>query len=173
MVLFSCNLPVAEGAAAPGVVERKDSLAELGAEDLNKLLSHWNPTAMRKLMEERFAAGARLWLLRWNSSFAAYGWTLAGKTMDPHFFPLGPGDVHFFDFLVFPEFRGRGLNPSLVNQMLAKAGEEAMKRAYIEAAAWNMPQLSSLKKTPFKPFATARKLRFGRSTLVFWGRTAP
>lgn len=169
MVLFYCDLPVTGPSHAVGHLERKKNLDELSTGDLDRITSHWNPETMRGLIEQRFSAQAELWLLRWNGMVAAYGWTLKEKTIEPHFIPIQPGDVHLFDFFVFPEFRGRGLNPSFVSQLLVEAGREGMKRALIEAAAWNAPQLSSLAKTPFRRFGVARKFYFGKSATVLHG----
>lgn len=172
MVLFACDLPVKNAPATMGNLDRKQTEASLPATDLERIVSHWNPEAMRRLVAERFAAGAELWLLRENEIIAACGWTLKEKTMEPHYFPLQSGDVHLFDFFVFPEFRGRGLNPALVWQILAAMSHEGLKRALIEAAAWNKPQLASLKKTPFQKFGTARKSLWGKITVVWSGHSA-
>jgi GNAT superfamily N-acetyltransferase len=170
MAIYSCDLPVTESPAPLGTLILKRNEIELDAVETNRICSHWNPKAARKLIEQRFAAGAQLWLLRSNGQIAAYGWTLRGKTMEPYFFPLEPQDVHLFDFFVFPEFRGRKLNPSLVWQILEHVGREGSKRALIEAAVWNRAQLSSLTKTPFKKIGIARKFNFGKSTFVSWSR---
>ena len=171
MVLFACDLPVKGAPAAMENLERQQTEASLSAADLERLVSHWNPDAMRRLIAERFAASAELWLLRENGIIAACGWTLKGKTMEPHYFPLQPGDVHLFDFFVFPEFRGRGLNPALVWQILTALSREGLKRALIEAAAWNKPQLSSLKKTPFQKLGIARKSLWGKTTVMWSGHS--
>lgn len=171
MVLFACDLPVKSPAAAAKNVERKSSPVSLATTDLERLVSHWNPEAMRRLVTERFAAGAELWLWRESGIIAASGWTLKGRAMEPHFFPLQQGDVHLFDFFVFPEFRGRGLNPALVGQILAALSGEGLQRALIEAAAWNKPQLASLKKTPFQKLGIARKSLWGKTTVVWSGHS--
>ncbi len=171
MVLFACALPVSTAPLMSGTLERKQNQEALSAEDLARLLSHWNPDALRQLIAERFAANAELWLLREAGTLAACGWTLKEKTMEPHYFPLQPGDVHLFDFFVFPEFRGRSLNPALVGQILAALSREGLKRALIEAAPWNHAQLASLKKTPFARLGLARKSFFGKPTVVWSDRT--
>lgn len=169
-ILFVCELPVAENKNpfSPGVLERKSSLAALTSEDVERIVSPAEPTGNRRRMNERFAAQAELWLIRCQGVIAAFGWTIVGKTMEPHFVPLAPRDVHLFDFFVFPEFRGRGLNPALVSQILQAISRENLSKAFIEAAAWNRPQLSSLKKTPFHRFGAARKFQLGKSSRVFW-----
>jgi len=170
MELYSCDLPVADAPVPLGTLERKPNAAMMKIEEKNRICSHWNPDLTRRLMEERFAATAELWLLRWNGTIAAYGWTLRGKTIEPHYFPIEAHDTHLFDFFVFPQFRGRGINPSLIWQILVEIGDDGSRRAFIEAAAWNRAQLASLAKTPFKKLGAARKFRLGKRPLVLWSQ---
>ena len=167
-MLYYCPLPVTNKPLSNGVIERKKCRDALTSKDLDRITSHWNPKIMLQRINERFAANAELWLMRCNETIAAYGWTLKEKTIEPYFFPIKVGDIHLFDFYAFTEFRGRGLNPSLVWQILAEAGLEGSKRAFIEAAIWNNAQRSSLAKTPFIKLGTARKLSLWNSTLVLW-----
>jgi GNAT superfamily N-acetyltransferase len=173
MIVYACDLPVTGGPAPLGTVTRKSTYAALNAAESKRIVEHWNPDAMPKLMAEQFAAKAELWLLLQDGIIAAYGWTLKGKTIEPHYFPFKAEDVHLFDFFVFPEFRGRNLNPSLVWQILDQAGREGCRRAFIEAAVWNRPQQASLAKTSFQKIGTARKFSLGKSNLVWWGPAEP
>jgi ribosomal protein S18 acetylase RimI-like enzyme len=109
-----------------------------------------------------------LWLFKQDGEVAAYGWTLIGKTVVPHYFPLGPNDAHLFDFFVMPKFRGRGINPTLVRHILAQLAGEKRRRAFIEAAEWNTAQLTSLAKTPFQKMGSARKFRLLGKPIVLW-----
>jgi ribosomal protein S18 acetylase RimI-like enzyme len=171
-VLFVCELPVSQNQNpfSLGVLERKSSLSALTAEDVERIVSPADSSGSRQRMNERFSAQAELWLIRCQGVIAAFGWTIQGKTMEPHFVRMEPRDVHLFDFFVFPEFRGRGLNPSLVSQILQAISRENLSKAFIEAAAWNKPQLSSLKKTPFRRLGEARKFQLGKKPLVLWSR---
>jgi ribosomal protein S18 acetylase RimI-like enzyme len=171
-VLFYCDLATqaAPSADLPSSlkVERKESAAELSHGDLQEMISVWNPKLAQRNIKERFDLGASLWMIKSCDKLAGYGWTLQGRTVEPHFFPLGQDDVHLFDFHVFPQYRGRGLNPSLVTQILRKLSRDCHGRAFIEAAEWNQPQLSSLTKTPFHRFGRAKKFTIFGRTMVYW-----
>jgi ribosomal protein S18 acetylase RimI-like enzyme len=172
-VLFSCELPVQqapENLPAGVMVERKKNLADVSAEDFARIVSHCQPTARRHEIEERYIAGAEMWLARYDGVIAGYGWTLRGGTVAPHFFHLLPTDVHLFDFFVFPEFRGRRINPTLVWQILLEMGRAGADRAWIEVAAWNRAQLSSLEKTPFRRAGAGRKICVGSRAFTFWSQ---
>jgi GNAT superfamily N-acetyltransferase len=171
-VIYSCN-PIGvqtadQVALQGGTVERRNARAEIPTGDLTLLENNWAPAIARRQITERFARGASLWEFKIGEEFAGYGWTIAGATMEPYFFPLQPEQVHLFDFFVFPEFRGRRINPMLVNYILSQLKSEKRSRAFIEAAAWNAPQLSSLRRTPFQLYGNASKRQWLGKTRVTW-----
>jgi ribosomal protein S18 acetylase RimI-like enzyme len=174
MALFYCDLNqyaparMLETASSGLEAERKLSQQELDPSDLERIVNFWNPKAVRRNMRNRFQMGASLWLARSAGKLAGFGWSLTGVTVEPHYFPVGPNDVHLFDFLVFPEFRGRGINPYLVGQILKTMASEGRSRAYIEAAEWNHSQLTSLSKTGFQWMGNARKITVLGRTIVQW-----
>lgn len=173
-VLFYCDLATqtAPPADLPSFlkVERKESPAELSPEDLQTMTSFWNPKLAHRNMKERFDLGASLWLIKSHDRLAGYGWTLKGGTVKPHYFALSQDDVHLFDFHVFPQFRGRGINPFLATHILQSLATGRAGRAFIEAAEWNHAQLSSLRKTPFRCLGRARKLTIFGRTIVCWDK---
>lgn len=165
MVVFYCDLAKQNlrEVAVPSHLKigRLVAESEVSKLDFDAMCSFWNPKLAQHNIKERFAKGASLWLIKSESSLAGYGWTLQGRTIEPYFFPLGADDVHLFDFQVFPQFRGRGLNPILVGHILRSLARDCSGRAFIEAAEWNEAQLSSLRKTPFRRLGMA-----GSATLL-------
>jgi len=149
-------------------VERKDHLEQIDPHDWHTMVNFWNRRVSSRLFAERLQGGASIWMVRSQGRLAGYGWSMTGRTISAHYCPFGANDVHFFDFLVFPEFRGRQINPSLVNYMLGQFAAEGRTRAYIEVAEWNQPQLMSLRRTHFHPFGVARKASLFGRTFVEW-----
>ena len=172
MALFYCDLSVLTSSMTdlPSSlkVERKRNAAEISQQDLQQITSLWNPKLAQRNMQERFGLGASLWLIRFEDQLAGYGWTLQSCTVEPHYFRLGPDDAHLFDFHVFTQYRGQGLNPLLVTQILHNLSGECHGRAFIEAAEWNQAQLASLRRTPFRRLGSARKFTLLRHTMVCW-----
>ena len=148
---------------------------QLDTREMRQLVNSSYPPSARRRLSERFARGASLWLFEIDNDLAAYGWTLRGDTIEPHFFPLGSNDVHLFDFFVFPEYRGRRLNPALVNDILSELAIESryQGRAFIDAADWNTPQLHSLKRMSFHQLGCARKYELGGGQSFFGARRVP
>jgi ribosomal protein S18 acetylase RimI-like enzyme len=171
-VLFYCDFATlpAGPAKLPDflTVERKQSEAEISPEDFTTITSFWNPKLARRNIKGRFAKGASLWLIKSNGSLAGYGWTLRGKTMEPHYFPLGPDDVQFLDFHVFPKFRGRAMDWVLITQILRALSAEGLARAFGEAGEWNEASLASFRMSPFRALGSARKFAILGHTLVTW-----
>ena len=173
-VLFYCDIITCKPAALDDPnharVERKNAENELDGQDLSQIANVWNPKIARRQISERFEQGASLWLFKLDDKLAACGWTIIGRTVEPHFIPLGANDAHLFDHFVFPEYRGRRINPALVNHILASLASERRSRAFIEVAEWNTAQLSSLSRTPFQPVGRAWKWSVFGKTLVVWSR---
>lgn len=172
MVLFYCDLSSAISVPTdlpPSiVVERKRSDTELSQYEFQELINSWNPKIAEQQIGARFTQNASLWIIKVGGRVAGYGWTLRGRTIEPHFFRLGQDDVHLFDYYVAPPYRGRGLNPMMVNHILKTLAVEHLGRSFIEVAEWNHPQLSSLRKTPFLRLGCARKVTIGRQIIVWW-----
>jgi ribosomal protein S18 acetylase RimI-like enzyme len=153
-------------------VTRVSRQEEIETKDWEKIVNLWNPELSRRNFSKRFKEGATAWLIRSHGDLAGYGWTLTGRSIQPHFLPFGPNDVHLFDFLVFPEFRGQRMNPRLVSFILNGLIAENRSRAYIEVAEWNQAQLASLSHTDFHRLGVAHKTLFRGRTVVVWGSSS-
>ena len=172
MVLFYCDLA---SQTSPPVnvpssvrVERYENQSSLSPRDLKEITNFWNPRLARHNIEERFELGASIWLIKVEDNLAGYGWTLQGRTVEPHYFPLGKDDVQFLDFHVFPKYRGRALGWFLMAHILHRLAVEGRTRAFGEAAEWNKASLASYAMTPFRRLGRARKLTLFRRTIVCW-----
>jgi len=171
-VLFYCDLSTLNSRMrdlpASLKVERHRSEADLSSEDFEQITSFWNRELASRNMRERFGLGASLWLIRFDEKLAGYGWTLQGRTVEPHYFPLGQDDVQFLDFHVFLKYRGRGIDWFLMTHILHKLAEEGRARAFGEAAEWNKASLSSFARTPFRRLGWGRKFNVLGRTIIYW-----
>lgn len=168
MVLYACQLPGEYLAKTTDVSVRPVTPAGISKPDYECLLDIWNPSLRAHQLADRFAAGSELWLAKVGDKLAGFGWTIQGRTIEPYFFPLRPDDAHLFDFFVFPEFRGRGINVVLVMEILAMLSQKQVHRAYIECAAWNDAEIRSLSKTAFRRYAEATQVTLLGYTIVVW-----
>jgi hypothetical protein len=177
MALFYCDLTTLSSPTAdlPSSlkVERHTNQTDLSPQDLQEITSFWNPDQARRNLKERFELGASLWLIKSQDHLAGYGWTLQGRTVELHYFPLAPDDVQFLDFHVFPKYRGRAMDWFLMTHILHRLAEEGQARAFGEAAEWNKASLSSFAMTPFRRLGCARKFTVLGHTIVCWSAGEP
>jgi hypothetical protein len=144
-------------------VQRLKTLNELGAGHLETITHAWNPKLANRNIRQRFEKGASLWVVESEGRLAGYGWTLQGQTIGDYYFPLGPDDIQFFDFYVFPNFRGRALHWLLTAYILRTLASEGGARAFADTGEWNQAQLSSFKMTPFRRIGLVKTYKvFGR-----------
>lgn len=173
-VVFYCDLsklprPPVDSPSAP-TVHRVRSFGDIGSEDLQLIVHAWNPQVANQRMQERFGREASLWLIKRGDRLAGYGWTLQGAPIAPYYFPLTPEDVQFFDFYVFPKFRGRGIDWFLMTRVLQSVAADGAARAFAEAGEWNRASLSSIASTPFRRLGCVRKVTLLGQPIVFWAR---
>jgi ribosomal protein S18 acetylase RimI-like enzyme len=171
-VIFYCDLASQASPQEPLPsllkVEKKSGFDELSSQELHELIEFWNPKLARGRMEERFAKAASLWLIKSNETLAGYGWTLRGSSIAGYYFPMGERDVQFFDFHIFPKFRGRAIDWFLMTHILQRLATEGGGRAFAEAAEWNRASLSSLASTVFHPLGSVRHLTVFGYDFVNW-----
>ncbi len=172
MVIFYRDLSL-HSTTAPDIpaslsVQRVQAEAEMSPQDHLEINSVWNPKLAEQIMKLRFKLGASLWLIRSEGVLAGYGWTLPGRTVEPHYFPLGKDDVQLLDFHVFPKFRGRALDWVLMTYLLHALASEGKTRAYGEAAEWNKASIASFGMNRFRRLGSARKITLYGRTIVWW-----
>jgi len=146
------------------------SKEEISRQDLNALFEHVGEKIVSYHMKERFRKGACLWLVKVDGSPAGYIWSVNGRTIRPHYFPLADKDVHLFDNFIFEELRGRRINPVLVNFVLGELQSKGLVRAFIETNVTNAREIRSLAKTDFQKFGLGRKYHIGERSLVIWSK---
>jgi hypothetical protein len=177
MIVFYCDLtrPTARAVNIPSSmrVDRLLGERELTQPDLQEITTFWNPKQARRNIEERFAKGASLWLIKSEDKVAGYGWTLQGRTIAEYYFPMGPNDVQLFDFYVFPKFRGRAIHWLLTAYILQTLAANGAVRAFADTAEWNHAQISSFKMTPFRRLGMVRSFTILGRTFVSWVENEP
>jgi ribosomal protein S18 acetylase RimI-like enzyme len=141
---------------------------EISSEDLNTLFEHLGEKIVRCDVKDRFGKGALLWLVKVDSTLAGYIWSISGRTIQPHYFPLTDKDVSLFDNYIFEECRGRSINPQLINYVLDELQRDGLIRVFIETNKTNSSEIHSLAKTDFKIFGVARKYHAGKRRFMIW-----
>lgn len=112
--------------------------------------------------------GTILWFYIINKELVGFVWTIQGNYVAPYYIPILENDVVLFDVDVFPEYRGKGINPIFTNYILKKLKEIEIVRAFVTVAIWNKSSIRTLEKTDFKKFAVVRKLYTFGINITFW-----
>lgn len=163
MILYSCPMPykgVGQSDIANQVKFERTTKAVLSKGDYVTVLDTGSIDERSRDLANRFELGSELWLAKVSGRVAGFGWTIVGKTVLPHYFALEANEVHLFDFHVFPEFRGRGINIALIENILTTLSAQPLSCAHIECAAWNHSMIRSLSKTPFHRQAEVIRIAF-------------
>lgn len=73
-------------------------------------------------LSERFAAGQQAWVASLENDLVGYGWIATRGAVIDHLgltLNLGPSERYLWDFVTLPDWRGRGIYPRLIQQMIA------------------------------------------------------
>ena len=123
---------------------------------------------LRDYVGNRFSNGACLWSLMNEAEDVGYMWTLTGRAMKPHYFPLTPRDLYIFDGFTFPSLRGQGLLCALMDEVLMHYRDEGFHRAYLETHEWNSAVVKMVPKNGFVRLGLARKAIHRNKVKVTW-----
>lgn len=171
-IVYYADLPslgfASNAVQSPYKVEYITGERELSAKTFQELVANRDEQIFIGQLKQRFENGAYLWLLKENDTTIGFVWCITARTLQPYFFPLGNKDIHLFDNEILPQYRGKGMNPILINNILTALQERGNARAYIETQIWNEPEKHSLAKTSFKTLGKARKLHIGPFQLSIW-----
>ena len=85
-----------------------------------------------------------------------------------HFFPLLDNEALIYAAEVFPEYRGQGIMPILMNQTILELVRKGIERIYVECKVWNHASYRGISKTCAIELGTARAIRMRSRTIVVW-----
>lgn len=175
-ILFYVDL-IAFDQRDPGLVDHitlevKRNEKEISDQDLTRFIRHRGKYRGEDVaaseMRDRFAKGALFYLVRLNKEFVYYFWYIKGRYVSPYYFPITHNDVVLLDAETFPEFRGRGINPTITNHMIHKLKEEGVTRVFLSISASNESSIRAIAKTQFKKYGVARKFRLFGKSITLW-----
>lgn len=171
-VIYFADLVHLKQAVPPGqdgirVVERRTA-NEITAEEREALYAQIGRKLIEPQMKERFDKGVSAWFVYRENQFAGMVWTLVGDTMEPFYYFIAPEDVHVFNNVIFPEYRGKGINPVLIETVLQALGQRGFVRAYIETSVRNLAEQRSLSRTSFRPMGIADKKKKRGRQVTRW-----
>ena len=151
-LIYSRSGPV-EGVPSAGfTVERFSNWEELGS--ATAAVSESEGSSATRALRKQVGEGRVLWVARQDGEVAGYLLTARGRQAEPWLMPIAEEDLILYSVVVIPSFRGRGIAPTLAEQVLRSELRDG-QLAYIDTKAWNSSAIRFIDKADFRPVADA------------------
>lgn len=98
-----------------------------------------------------------MWAAFCDGGLASVLFTRCGAYFRQWFVPLEDGDVVIFRVRTYPQFRGRGIAPSLMRHAFHECLSDG-GAAYIDCRVYNHPSIRSIEKAGFEHIATMKPI---------------
>jgi len=124
------------------------------------------------LMQEAyklFSNGCQLWTGSLNGKLAGICWSKSGHNRTDYFVLMAKTDATIMSCFVYPEFRGRGIYPAMLQIMTNMLMEQdQIHTVYIDCRIWNKPSIRGIQKAGFVLLGRAvRMILFGH-VIILW-----
>lgn len=150
-------------------LERIKDLNSLNKNDFHKLYKYLGKKKYIKKFQERLSKkNTYLYFYNIKNEFVGYIWTTKGSYIAPYYFPSTSNDVFLLDTVVFPKYRGQGITAKMIDFLFYELRKEGGTRAFSSVAAWNHSSLNMVKKTKYKFWGIARKIKLFNYTVTIW-----
>jgi ribosomal protein S18 acetylase RimI-like enzyme len=137
-------------------VHRYDDWKKIEPEMVEAITSSAGISATQKL-ETHSDEGNLLWVASLDQRVAGYLLTVRGSQLDRWHVQIADHDLVVYSVVVFPEFRGRGIAPALVERVIA-AEMQAGQHAFIDTNAWNTSAIRFILKAGFRRVSSSPPL---------------
>ena len=139
--------------ACPGLtVERRDRPEDV-SDAVREAVVRWGGVKAWSWDVLEMNDGAALWIGRIDGAIASAWMSRPGSLFRAWFVPLRAADLVLFRGTTAPEFRGRGISPAMMGEIVARALAPG-GRAYVDAAVHNAPSIRAIEKAGFRRIAT-------------------
>lgn len=140
----------------PIVITRYTDLAEVDPEKLQQIELEESKKTL-EIFRREFADNGILWIATVNGQVVAYQWTRRGRDFRRWYMPLQDEDTVIFNTVTSDNFRGRGIAPYMMSQIIAHQLPTG-GRVFIDCKEWNRAAQRSIAKAGFRYLQSARRL---------------
>ena len=134
----------------PGLkIVRCDNEGEIAPDHLEQIFVEEGPESISQL-RQNFTQCGILWLGLIDQSVVAYQFSRRGCNTTRYLVNLRPEDLVIYATMTFAKWRGRGINPAMMQYIVEKelAGRGT---AYVNCKGWNKASIRGILKAGFKP----------------------
>ena len=169
--LVYCKVQPTDSCALPGLTVEKLSSEQA----IDFALSSAIGTSMGErrfdVMKKLFRRGCEMWIGRLNGQVAGICWSKCDNVGDKYYVRLTKADAVILSCIVFPEFRGRGIYPAMLENMVrTMMGHNSVRRVFIDCKSWNAPSVRGILKAGFHPIGKALRMDLFNRMWILWNR---
>jgi len=148
-LVFKMDTPIVTVAAPQISIIRYSHLFDVDSETLQAFAEARGMKLIREF-ERLFRIGAQLWIGFCSKEAAGICWSRSGLTRSDYFVPLETDDANILSCFVFPQFRGRGIYPTMLKHIASTLKDHnGIRRVFIDCKSWNYPSIRGIEKAGF------------------------
>jgi len=136
---------------------RYDAIENIPQETIDDMQTNGVPGRL-KMDRAELQEHASLWIAMIDGHAACTVFTREGKHFTNWFLPIQAEDVIVFRLWTHPDYRGRGLAPSLMRHAMHEIMQPG-GHAYIDCRTYNKPSIRCIEKSGFKCVAKKRTIK--------------
>ncbi len=157
--------------AVPGLLtERYGARSTVGPNIISKLQMTRGPELIREL-DKLFARGCDLWLGWIEGEIAGICWSRGCKNRTDYFVALDEDDATILSCFVFPQYRGRGIYPTMLETIVRTLRDHnQVSNVYIDCKSWNVPSIRGIQKAGFALIGSAVRMILCGRVWILWNR---
>ena len=145
------------GPACPGLDLSRYDRPEQVPDHVAAAVIAWTGAASWAWTLLELQEGAALWI-GWLDGTVVGAWmSRPGALFRAWFVPLNSADLVLFRGSTAPAFRGRGVSPAMMSEIVARALPPE-GRAYVDVSVHNAPSIRAIEKAGFRRIATMKPL---------------
>ena len=150
------------------LVARYGERSAVGADVISKLKMMRGCGLIREV-DKLFARGCELWLGWIEGEIAGVCWSCSRKSRMDYFVPLREDDATILSCFVFPQYRGRGIYPSMLETIVRTLmNDDQVSKVYIDCKSWNRPSIRGIQKAGFVRIGSALRMALGGHVRILW-----
>lgn len=147
-------------------IERYKSFEEMDSE----LLDHLRREGSQHLQSfgKLFQHGSEVWLgLSPGGRLAGVCASTRDRARDNYFVPIRREEATIFGCWVLEPFRGRGIYPSMLKEIVNTYLKSGVTRIYIDCKKWNYGSIRGIEKAGFEHLGSAWRLKIRSRSIIF------
>lgn len=126
---------------------------------------------MIRQMDKLFSKGCELWLGQLEGKTAGICWSNRQGRRDDYFVRLEETDATILSCFVFPTFRGKGIYPTMLEEMVNMLmRQDQICKVYVDCKSWNTASSRGIQKAGFVSIGKAIRIVLFGHVWILWNQ---